>query len=63
MFILLIIEAVLKAALLALGVAAVRGCHWAFVVFIVVLAIMIAFDAVLAMVAIRAEKDIARLDS
>ena len=63
MFILLIREAVLKAALLALGVAAVRGCHWAFVVFIVVLAIMIAFDAVLAMVAIRAEKDIARLDS
>lgn len=58
--ILLTIEAVLKAVLLALGVAAVKGCHWAFVVFIVVLAIMIVFDVVLAVVAIRAGKDVRR---
>lgn len=58
--ILLIIEAVLKAVLLALGVAAVKGCHWAYVVFLVMLAIMIVFDVVLAVVAIRAGKDVRR---
>ena len=58
--ILLIIEAVLKAVLIALGVAAVKGCHWAYVVFLVMLGLMIAFDAVLAVVAIRAGKDVRR---
>lgn len=58
--ILLTIEAVLKAALLALGVAAVKGCHWAFVVFLIMLAVMIVFDVVLAVVAIRAGKDVRR---
>ena len=58
--ILLIIEAVLKAVLLALGVAAVKGCHWAYVVFLVMLAIMIVFDVVFAVVAIRAGKDVRR---
>ena len=58
--ILLIIEAVLKAVLLALGVAAVKGCHWAYVVFLVILVLMIVVDAVLVVVAIRAGKDIGR---
>ena len=58
--ILLIIEAVLKAVLLALGVAAVKGCHWAYVVFLVMLVLMIVVDAVLVVVAIRAGKDIGR---
>ena len=58
--ILIIIEAVLKAVLIALGVAAVKGGHWAFVVFLVMLAVMIVFDVVLAVTAIRAGKDVRR---
>ena len=58
--ILLIIEAVLKAVLLALGVAAVKGCHWAYVVFLVMLVLMIVGDVVLVVAAIRAGKDIGR---
>jgi hypothetical protein len=58
--ILLIIEAVLKAVLLALGVAAVKGCHWAYVVFLVLLGLMIIVDVVLLVAAIRAGKDIGR---
>lgn len=58
--ILLIIEAVLKAVLLALGVAAVKGCHWAYVVFLVMLVLMIVVDVVLVVAAIRAGKDIGR---
>lgn len=56
----LIIEAVLKAVLLALGVAAVKGCHWAYVVFLVLLGLMIIVDVVLLVAAIRAGKDIGR---
>lgn len=56
----LIIEAVLKAVLLALGVAAVKGCHWAYVVFLVLLGLMIIVDVVLVVAAIRAGKDIGR---
>lgn len=59
--ILLIIEAVLKAVLIALGVAAVKGCHWAFVVFLIMLGLMIVFDVVLAVNAIHVGKDIRRL--
>ena len=53
----LIIEAVLKAAVLALGVAAQRGCHWAFVVFLTLMGLMIVFDAVIGIAAIRFGKD------
>lgn len=56
----LIKEAVLKAVLLALGVAAVKGCHWAYVVFLVLLGLMIIVDVVLLVAAIRAGKDIGR---
>lgn len=56
----LIIEAVLKAVLLALGVAAVKGCHWAYVVFLVLLGLIIIVDVVLVVAAIRAGKDIGR---
>jgi len=58
--ILLIIEAVLKSVLLALGVAAVKGCHWAFIVFLVLMGLMIIVDVVLVVAAIRAGKDIGR---
>ena len=57
---LLIIEALLKIVLLALGWAAVEGCHWAFIVFLVMLGLMIVFDIVMAFVAVRAGKDIGR---
>lgn len=56
----LIIETVWKAVLLALGVAAVNGCHWAYVVFLVLLGLMIIVDVVLVVAAIRAGKDIGR---
>lgn len=56
----LIIEAVFKAVLLALGVAAVKGCHWAYVVFLVLLGLMIIVDVVLVVAAIRAGKEIGR---
>lgn len=58
--ILLIIEAVLKTVLLALGVAAVKGCRWAYVVFLVLMGLMIIVDVVLLVAAIRAGKDIGR---
>lgn len=54
---LILIEAFLKAVLLALGVAAVKGCHWAFVVLVILLVIMIVFDVVIGIAAIRFGKD------
>ena len=57
---LLIIEALLKIVLFALGWAAVEGCRWAFIVFLVMLGLMIVFDIVMAFVAVRVGKDIGR---
>jgi len=58
--VLLIVEAILHTVLLILGVAAFRGCRWAFIVFLVMLGLMIVIDVLIAIVAIRNGKDVGR---
>ena len=57
---LLIIELVLHTVILAFGVAAIKGCHWAAIVFVVVLVTMIVADAIILVTAIRNGNDVRR---
>lgn len=57
---LLIIELVLHTILLALGIAAIKGCHWAAVVFIVVMIALILVDAIILVSAVRNGNDVRR---
>ena len=57
---LLIIELVLHTVLLAFGAMAIKGCHWAAIVFYVVLILMIVVDAIILVAAVRNGKDVGR---
>ena len=51
-----------KALLLALGILAWHGCHWAFILFLGVGALSIITNILMAVVANSADKDIERED-
>lgn len=57
---LLIIELVLKAILIALAVATVKGCHWTGIALLVMLGVMLVVDAIILIAAVRNGKDIRR---
>lgn len=54
---------IVKAVLLALGILAWYGKHWAFGLFVVIAVMAILFDALMALVANSADKDIEREES
>ena len=60
MVILFVFEFILKAVLLALGLLAWHGLHWASVAFVVVLCVLGLFDLVMAIVMWKTDKDIER---
>lgn len=60
MVILFVFEFILKAVLLALGLLAWHGLHWASVAFVVVLCVLGLFDLVMVFVMWIANKDIER---
>ncbi len=62
MSVFIIIETVIKALLLVLGILAYKGHAWAFGLFVGVSASVILIDIILAMIAHSADKEIERND-
>ena len=58
-----IVTLIVKAVLLALGIFAWCGKHWAFGLFLIIAIMAILFDALMALVANSADKDIEREES